>query len=109
MSMTDAAIVTHARPVQISKHSEHEVLVIDDFNAYDGSKHRRPADFNASLESLEDPDLEPIVNARERYVQWSTRGRPPAAAVPFELSSTSTSFDLDYGIILGAEFDDGTK
>ena len=94
---------------QVSKSGEDEVLKIEKFVAYDPAKHHRPADFNPDLENLDDQDLPPLVNRRGRYVQWLDGGRAKARDVPFALDVDGTSVDLNYGVILGKELEDGRK
>jgi hypothetical protein len=86
-----------------------QIMEIENVVAYDASKHYRPADFNADLEGLDDPDLEPLHNPRQRYMQWLQEGRPSASDVTFALDVRGTSFDLNYGVVLGVEIEDGRK
>lgn len=98
---------------QIIKVGDEEELIITSFVGYDANLHVRPADFEPGLENVDDPDLEPLSHEpgsrAERYAQWLDQVRPPADAVPFTLSTSGMSFDVNYGVILGVEYEDGRK
>ena len=83
--------------------------MIDGCLHYDPSKHRRPADLNAELEGLDDPDIEPVANANGRYTQWLLSNRAAADRIPFALDLKHLSIDVEYGVIVGEELDDGRK
>ena len=94
---------------QISSVGGEEQLVINACTHYDASQHRRPADLNADLESLTAAELEPVVNPAGRYAHWLSSDRPAAGATPFALDADGTSFDLDWGLFLSVELQDGRK
>jgi hypothetical protein len=94
---------------QVSKEGSNEALIINTVTHYDPALHHRPADFDAALEGLDDPNLLPVVNPAGRYAQWLKDGRGKASDVPFALDPTGTSFDLEYGIILGIEHPSGSR
>ena len=95
--------------LQVSKEGSDERLVINTVTRYDPARHRQPADFDEDLAAFGDPYLLGDDNPAGCYMQWLHDGRRAASEIPFSLDADGTSFDLQYGVILGVEFPDGSK